>query len=115
MRHGSQRKIEAVSRLKKPAEFVRYEWLETAHICESVLLWLSANGGNCGARERSDLSRLSVDVAEQFLGLPPFDDAASLIQMILALPRLGYRKADVKKILAVCGEYIVHRYGAGQS
>lgn len=73
------------------------QWLEAAHVCESVLLWLSANGGNCGARERSDLSRLSVDVAEQFLGLPPFDDEASLVQMILALSRLDYRKSDVKK------------------
>ncbi|MGF6933783.1 hypothetical protein OKW41_002922 [Paraburkholderia sp. UCT70] len=91
------------------------QWLETAHVCESVLLWLSANGGNCGARERSDLSRLSVEVAEQFLGLPPFEDEASLIQMILALTRLDYRKADVKKILAVCGDYITRRHGAGQS
>ncbi|MEX3638876.1 hypothetical protein [Paraburkholderia sp. BR14320] len=61
------------------------------------------------------MSRLSVDVAEQFLGLPPFDDEASLVQVILALSRLDYRKSDVKKILAVCGEYITHRYGAGQS
>ncbi|ADG20873.1 hypothetical protein [Paraburkholderia atlantica] len=91
------------------------QWLEAAHVCESVLLWLSANGGNCGARERSDLSRLSVDVAEQFLGLPPFDDEASLVQMILALSRLDYRKSDVKKILAFCGKYITHRHGAGQS
>ncbi|RZF23758.1 hypothetical protein EVC45_42515 [Paraburkholderia sp. UYCP14C] len=91
------------------------QWLEAAHVCESVLLWLSANGGNCGARERSNLSRLSVDVAEQFLGLPTFDDEASLIQMTLALSRLDYRKAEVKKILAVCGDYITHRHGAGQS
>ncbi|MPW10971.1 hypothetical protein GCT19_36230 [Paraburkholderia sp. CNPSo 3155] len=91
------------------------QWLEAAHVCESVLLWLSANGGNCGARERSDLSRLSVDAAEQFVGLPPFDDEASLVQMILALSRLDYRKADVKKISAVCGEYITHRHDAGWS
>ncbi|NVI06390.1 hypothetical protein [Paraburkholderia youngii] len=87
-------------------------WLEAAHVCESVLLWLSSNGGNCGAQERSDLSRLSVTVAEQFLGLPPFDDEAGLVQMVLALSRLDYRKSDVKKILAVCGEYITHRHGA---
>ncbi|MBB5423118.1 hypothetical protein HDG40_001260 [Paraburkholderia sp. JPY158] len=91
------------------------QWLEPAHICESVLLWLCANGGNCGARERSDLSRLSVDMAERFLGLPPFDDEASLIQMILALTRLDYRNANVKKIVAVCGDYMTHRHGAGQS
>ncbi|MBB5402544.1 hypothetical protein OKW50_001052 [Paraburkholderia youngii] len=74
------------------------QWLEAAHVCESVLLWLSANGGNCGARERSDLSRLSVAAAEQFVGLPPFDDEASLIQMILALNRLDSQSRRQKNI-----------------
>ena len=91
------------------------QWLKTAHVSESVLPWLTANGGNCGARERSDLSRLSVDVAEQFLGLPPFGNEATLAQMLTGRCRLDYRKPGVREILDVCAEYVAHRYGAGQS
>ena len=69
-------------------------------------MWLASNSAECDWLERAKLSRMSVEIAPQFLVFPIFRDAKEIVKLFVDGWRLDYRSATVRGMLDVCTKHL---------
>lgn len=77
-------------------------WLRADHLVESARIWTDANGAKGAWLARSELGRLSVTIAPDFLGVSCLTDSNSLATLFTDGWRLDYRSPTVRWLHDFC-------------
>lgn len=83
------------------ARSITGEWLLTKHRNESALIWLGANGGNCGWNERAELCEMSTGIAARVHAIGLVTDA-ELVTLFTEGWRLDYRNPATRTLHDIC-------------